>query len=280
VFSPSRFPTASDLRWQRAIIGVRDVQLICSTDTMRRFYVERGVPIERCHLIRPGVEFSRVNRRRNDALRLKLGFGPEAFVLLACGEHVRGANHNATILCATTLNLYNPKYKILLWGRGDLDRLTRRFASLMLPRNFIRFASDRLGKQVMFEDLLPAADAMLITADGPLPTLPIAVAMAAGLPMVAVVSTTVSELLEDRHTAFMLKETRGRLLARRLLDLEDHNEERWKMSDTARTEAFEYFSMTRFINQMNAVYEQVAQGKLVQVPQPAPGAGARFLGRA
>jgi hypothetical protein len=281
VFSPPRYPTSSDLRWLRATMSVRDVHVVCDSDTLRRGFVEKGVPIEHCHLVRPGVEFALVNRRRNDTqeLREKLGFGPEASVVLACGECIRGANQQGTILTSCVLNVYDPKYKLVIWGRGPLTAGSKRFASLMLPRNFIRFATSWIGKNVMFEQLLPLANVMLVTAIRPVPTLPIATAMAAGVPIVAVTSPTVCELLEDRHTALMHRETRARILARKVLDLEDEPHLRWKICDAARSEAYEYFSMTRFVSQMNSLYEQVASGTTVQVVQPPPGAGARFAGR-
>jgi glycosyltransferase involved in cell wall biosynthesis len=282
VFSPNRYPTSSDLRWLRAVMSVRDVHVVCDSDTLRRGFVEKGVPIEHCHLIRPGVDFALVNRRRTDteALREKLGFGPEAVIVLACGECVRGSNQQATILTATVLNVYDPKFKLLVWGRGPITQGSRRFASLMLPRNFIRFGTSWLGKGIMFEQLLPLASAMFITADHPVPTLPIATAMAAGVPIVAVVSPTVAELLEDRHTALMHFEPRARILARKALEIvEEDAHLRWKLTDTARSEAYEYFSMTRFVSQMNSLYEQVVSGKSVEIIQPSPGASARFAGK-
>src|SRR5262245_54721056 len=48
VYSPARFPTSQDLRWLRAILTARNINVICPTDTMRRRFVERGVPISRC----------------------------------------------------------------------------------------------------------------------------------------------------------------------------------------------------------------------------------------
>src|SRR5205085_404250 len=57
IYTPPEAPTPRAARWLRAIAGHRDIQIVFPTDTMRRFFVERGVPIERSHLIRPGVEF-------------------------------------------------------------------------------------------------------------------------------------------------------------------------------------------------------------------------------
>jgi glycosyltransferase involved in cell wall biosynthesis len=281
IFSPTRFPNWRDLRWIRAVMTARDAQIICASDTMRRAYVQRGVPIERCHLIRPGVEFSRINRRRDDQLRAQLGFGPEDLVLLAAGESLRAANHHATILTSSILHLLDPQFKLLIWGRGPMLQFERNFLAKMLPQDYAAVATDKLGRDVPFERLLAATDIVLVTASGPVPPLLIAVCMAAGLPIVATVTETVAEMLEDRHSALMVKRSTSRLLARRILDLRDDPRLQWSISDAARTEAYEYFSMTRFVQQVRAVYEQVAAGKsAVEISQPAPGAGTRFFGRA
>src|SRR5687768_6057206 len=83
VFTPTTFPTRRQVGWVRAVMNYRDVHLVCPTSTMRRALVERGVPLERCHLIRPGVDFGRVRRRRAGAgLRAALGFEEKDSVLL------------------------------------------------------------------------------------------------------------------------------------------------------------------------------------------------------
>ena len=140
-------------------------------------------------------------------------------------------------------------------------------------------AEQRLGRAVQFEELLPAADTALVAATGPVPTLPVAYCMAAGLPTVAAVTYTVAELLEDRHTALMCPKDAPRLLARRVLDLAEDARLRWSLSDMARTEAFEFFAQTRFVNQYRVLYQQVAAGEPVDLPEAGPGAGLRFHGR-
>jgi glycosyltransferase involved in cell wall biosynthesis len=132
---------------------------------------------------------------------------------------------------------------------------------------------------VEFEDLLPAVDIVLATPTGPIATLPISITMAAALPIVATVSYTIGELLEDRHTALLAPAGSPRALARRVLDLEEDSNLQWSISDMARTEAYEYFTQTRFVNQYRGVYRQVSEGAQVDVPEMAPGVGLRFHGR-
>jgi glycosyltransferase involved in cell wall biosynthesis len=143
----------------------------------------------------------------------------------------------------------------------------------------LRIAEERLGRRVEYEELLPAADMILVTARAPVATLPIAISMAAGLPIIATVTRTVAELLEDRHTALMTAPGKPRMFARRVLDLIEDSSAQWSLADMSRTEAYEYFAFTRFVNQVRSVYRQVVESDHVEVQQPAPGAGSRFHGR-
>ncbi len=136
-----------------------------------------------------------------------------------------------------------------------------------------------LGR-VDFEELLPAADTIIVSSTGAAATLPVSIAMAAGLPIVATVTYTTSELLEDRHTALMTQPRVPRRLAQRVLDLHENASLQWSIADMARTEAYEFFAHTRFVEQYRAVYRQVMSGEGVTVPEQAAGAGLRFHGRA
>jgi glycosyltransferase involved in cell wall biosynthesis len=280
VFTPTTFPTRRQVGWLRAIMNYRDVHVVCPTATMRRALVERGVPLERCHLIRPGVDFGRVKRRRDAQLRAALGFGESNSVLLAVGESTRAADHRQAVWAGSILNVMDGCTRVLLWGRGPEADAVARFAYTQHSPGLITLAERRLGRRVDFEDLLPAADLLIVSASGPVSTLPIASGMAAGLPIVATVTPTVAELLEDRHTAVMVPPGVPRLLAQKILQLREDSQLQWSLADRARTEAYEYFSLTRFLEQFRELYRQVAAGGAVDVPEPAAGAGARFHGRA
>jgi glycosyltransferase involved in cell wall biosynthesis len=279
VFSPNRFAGPKSVRWVRSAMAYRDVQMLCTTATQQRLAVERGVPIEQCHLIRPGVEFGRIHRRRDDALRAGLGFSADDFVLLAPGESTRAAAHDEAVWACGILNVLDRRYKLLIWGRGPRARNAAMLGERLHQSEMVKVAQPSLGGCVEFEQLLPAADAVLITAKAPVATLPIAICMAAGLPIVTTVTYTVAELLEDHHTALMVPRASPRLLAQRVLDLRADSALQWSIADMARTEAYEFFSHTRMIEQYRAVYRQMADGKTVAVPQPAAGAGLRFHGR-
>lgn len=279
LFSPTRFLGPRQVGWLRAVMAHREVHVVCPTATQRRACVERGVALSRCHLIRPGVEFARVRRRRDPDLRRRLGFAEDEHVVLAPGESTRAAAHEDAVWAMSMAHFLDARYRMLIWGRGERAGAAARQAQSLAGQGLLAVSETALGRRTEFEELLAAADTVLVTARGPVATLPIAVCMAAALPIVSTVTYTVAELLEDRHTALMVPRPAPRLIARRLLDLRDDRNTQWSIADMARTEAYEYFSLTRFLDQFRAAYRQVAAGDKVEIPEPPPGAGRRFHGR-
>jgi len=279
VYSPSPTADAKSVRWLQALTGYRDVQVVCPTASLRRAMVRVGVPIEKCHLVRPGVEFARIRRRRDRDLRERLRLDDRDVVLLAAGETTPRAGHVDVAWASGILHVMDPRYKLLLWGQGDALEETVRFTARLKNQPMLRVAERVLGTRLEFEELLPAADMVVNGATGATATLPICMAMAAGLPIVSTVTYTAGELLEDRHTAVMVPKRSARLMAQKVLQLHEDAELQWRLSDMARTEAYEYFSLTRFLDQWRGVYRQWSKGERVEVVEPAAGAGLRFHGR-
>ena len=118
-----------------------------------------------------------------------------------------------------------------------------------------------------YEELLAAADVAIVSADAPVPTLPIATAMAGGLPIVACATDTVCELLEDHHTALMIGDFRARRLAEKVMQLREDSQLSRKLTDTARAEAYEFYSQSRFVEQWRQCYRQAAGAKAIQIDE-------------
>lgn len=254
LFSPPRPLGRRAVGWVRAVLNYRDVRLVLPAATERRRCVERGIPPDRCLVIRPGVDFSRVRRRRDPDLRRALGLADADHVLLAPGESTEPADHERAVWAGSILGVIDPKYKILLWGRGPRARRAAALGGRLRQPDLVRVAEARLGRRIGFEELLSAADTTLVAAREGAATLPVAACMAAGLPIVSTVSYTLGELLEDRHSAVMAPPGSPRHLARRFLDLQADPALRWAVADTAKAEAFEYFPLTRFLDEYRALY--------------------------
>jgi len=259
IYTPTQAPTRRHLCFLRAVAHYRDLHLICPTITLHRTLVTAGLSPERCHLIRPGVNFGRINPRRDSIIRKALGFDDSHDVLLLPGESTSGANHEQATWAAGILNVLDHRTRVLIWGRGPRAAAALNFGRRMNQPELVTCAEERLGRPVDFEELLSAVDAAVVAATGPVDTLAIAQCMAAALPIVATVTPTVAELLEDRHTALMCAPNVPRLLAGRILDLRADKELRRKLTDTARSEAYEFFPQTKFVAEHQAMYARVAE---------------------
>ena len=275
-FTVSLPPRKQMIGWLRAAMNYRDLHVVCPTEVTREWIVRNGVPIERCHLIRPGVDFSRVKPKKDYELRKKFGFSQDDYVVLPGGETSHRAFHLYAVQATTILHWLDHRYKSLLWGRGPLTHSRAKFGEKLNLKGYLSVAQRALGRAVGFEEILPAVDLVLFVSHYPEQTLPIALAMASGVPIVSVAQRPTCEILEDRHNAFLSGTAHPRLVAKRILEMRDRSDQIWKVTDTARTEAFEYFSQTRMIQQYRTIYGQLARGEKVDPPPPPPGAGSRF----
>lgn len=280
LYSPPPEPDRRQADWLRAALRYRDVQTICPTAAMQHAMLTAGVPATKCHVIRPGVEFARIQRRRDPELRKRLGLAHDDQVLLAAGESTIGAAHDDAVWAASILHVLDSRWKLLLWGRGGRSEACVRFARKLGSEAMLRMAEPLLGERLEFEQLLPASDMVVISATRTVATLPISIAMAAALPIVSSVTLTTSELLEDRHTAMMTPSASPRMMAQRILRLREDGGLQWRLTDMARNEAYAYYALTRFLDQYRTVYRQLAEGRAVEAPEPAAAAGLRFHGRA
>jgi glycosyltransferase involved in cell wall biosynthesis len=122
----------------------------------------------------------------------------------------------------------------------------------------LRIGTELLGPDIPFDTLPAACDAAVITADESAPTWPTAVCMAAALPIVSITNYALAELLEDHHTALLVPKPSPRLLAQRLLALRGDPALQRKLADRARAEAFDFYSLTRFVQEYRNCYERLA----------------------
>jgi glycosyltransferase involved in cell wall biosynthesis len=258
LYTPSD-PSRGTAKWVRAASGYRNVHVVCASAAEERIFVEAGVPAKRCQVIRPGVDFGRVKKQRDVALRTELGFAETDRVMLLVGESGTFAGHAQALWAAAILHVLDPKFKVLVCGPGNQLRRLKHFAESQKHVGFLTVARERLAREIAFEELLPASDVLLVTPTGPMPALPICIAMASGLPIVGTAGSLVGEFLEDRHTALLTKAGSPKSLAQRVLDLETDPGLAWKLGEQARGEAYEFFSMSGQAEKFAELYRRLVQ---------------------
>jgi glycosyltransferase involved in cell wall biosynthesis len=254
IFSPDRFAGPRSLRWIRSLMSRGNVTFVCPTFTQHRLAITRGIDPARCQVIQPGVDFGRL-RKRDPNLRKELGLSESDYVLIAPGESTLQTAHDQAVWTCGILNVLDPAYKLLLWGRGPRAQTVAALGDRLRQPDMVKIAETPTTGPIPFEQLLPAADACLVTTSGSAPTLPVATAMAASVPIVSTVTYMLAELLEDRHTALMVPRRSPRALAQRVQDLRQDPALAAKLVDTARAEAYEHFSMTRMLDEYRKLFE-------------------------
>jgi glycosyltransferase involved in cell wall biosynthesis len=270
IYSPPPEPGRHGVLQVNRAIGRLDVDVVCTTSASQRRFIVGGVPPGQCHLIRPPVAATTLGgddaRWTRAALRARLGIADDHYVLLAPGESTRTAGHVLAVWAASILHVVDEQYRIVLWGRGGrLGRAARLGEKLRQP-GLVIVAERALNVRVAFADLLPAADALLTTPEQAIPTLPIAAAMAAGVPVVSVASRGLSDFLADGETAFTVAEPSARKLAQRVLDVRAEPTRVGHMTDRARELALQAFSPQRFIEQFQHVYRRMASRAFAHAP--------------
>jgi glycosyltransferase involved in cell wall biosynthesis len=254
VFQPVGIPSRRMIGWLRAIGTYRPLDVVVSSAEVQRLCVGRGVPIDRCTLIRPGVNLSLMQVRRDETLRQSLGLAEADIALLIPLEQTHSSGHTLGFWAASLLNVLDPRYKLLLVRAGPASRMVDELRTRMIDPASCLIVDPA---DASLERLFSAADVILLPATGLVSPAAVAMAMASGRPIVASATPQLCELLEDRHTALLVREPSPRLLAQRILDLAADPHESQRLPDRARAEIYELLTQAKMIELYRQLYTTV-----------------------
>ncbi len=272
-------PVVHWLRWFVAEAPGPTVLLPIS-NTIRRELLSGGVAESAVHVLRPGLDLGRVPHTQRPTLRSQWGWGaaPERHTVVALLSDPPEATDVLPAMMAAGLAC-----EVAATGGGRVHLLVH-------PRQTHRLRARRVARGIGKPDnlideprldrpweILPACDAALTLGPhgGGLSLL---WAMAAGVPIVAQASYAVSEIVEDRHSALLTRPGSAATLARRLGQILADPGSARTLADTARHEAFSYFSRQRYGRALATVYGQILAGQPVAVPPLEITGGLRFQG--
>ena len=252
VYTPTRWPNAAAIAWLRAAMAYRRIHVICESDTLRRAYVTRGIPADRCTIIRPGVSMGGASSARDESLRSALGFTAENRVILAPLPVGMGGDHGLAIWAVSVLNVVDARYRVLVINFEDGARAARLLSRLMDARVLV--IANRHLPDVKLADLYAAADAVLLTPSQRGRSIDVVSAMARMRPIFSTVTPVVCEFLEDRHTALLARNATPRMVARRIMDGFEDPALLHSISDRARAEVYEHFTISKMLDAIDAIY--------------------------
>jgi glycosyltransferase involved in cell wall biosynthesis len=194
--------------------------------------------------------------------RQRYGISPEDIVILAPGESTRASGHRLALWTLAILHEVDQRWKLLSWGRGAMTDDLRRMARRLGRPELLHLAPD-----LEFESLLPLSDAALVTPRPQAATLPLALCMAGGLPIVA---TAAAPFLSPRR-ALIAADGLPRSLAQKLLELHADPALQQSLAHAAQADAQQNFSPEKFLARHRAVYAQAFPSQSsVPSPQSSP----------
>jgi hypothetical protein len=248
-------PDARSKRWLRALISASGpVTILCTSATIRHALVSSGVPESCVRTLRPSIDLSRVAHAQRQALREKWKLPrPDTLVITPLSDPAPAADATLALwpagLAAQTLTDGYDRIRLLLHPR-QANRLRARRTQRGMGRE--SFIIEDAGLDEPW-NVLPGCDVAM--ACGPTTGgLSVLWAMASNVPIVGEATYALSEVLEDRHSALLSKPGQPRLVAHRLRQLMDDQALAYNLRDTARREAFGYFSRQRYCEELGEMY--------------------------
>jgi glycosyltransferase involved in cell wall biosynthesis len=257
IYSPVKFPSRSEINWLRAVMNYRRVDIVCPSRTVQRAMVSRGVGLSRTHVVRPGVSLGDFKVQRDDTLRAALGYTPDDKIIFAPQNSDRAAGLSLATWAVSLLNVLDRRHRLLTAVPASQADIIDTFRTRLINKTMLHNVTD-----MSMQKLFSVADVVLFTPthDAGVSDVLLTMAMACGRPIVATALPRVCELIEDRHTALLVRDASPRRIARRLVDCFSDSTQAWKIADRARAEVYDHFTRTRMLADLQHVYATVASG--------------------
>ena len=245
-----------EIRLLRSIAASKCFAVVCSCETVRRRLIEGGMAPGLCVVIRPGVDFSLINRSRNRPLREQIGLRPEDFVVIVPEPATRAGGQFDAFWAVKFLSLQTDRAKIIVPGESrERHRICRSAAGLPGPDMLVT-----PGREYLFPELVANADVLVVAAQGDISTTSIAWAMAANVAVIGSAVYAVAELIANKLNGLLFRRTPDESPALPVARLLRNREAQDKAKEAARGQAYEVFGLRRYIEQHMRLYDNVMSG--------------------
>lgn len=253
---------AREVKRIRALARPERFAVVCSCEIVRRRLIEGGLAPELAVVIRPGVDFALVSRCRRGPLRDSLGISRDEYVAIVPEAATRTSGQWEACHAAVLRNHLHGGVRIVLPGSSREQRRIARFINMLS----LAPALVTPGDQYPFEQLLAVSDALLVTPRGDISTTSIAWAMACGAAVIATAVHATAEIIANKVNGLLFKQVPGKSMVASILRAFGDRESQEKAKEVARGQAYEVFSIRRYVEQTMRLYENVMCGA-------APGEG-------
>ena len=228
----------------------------CGSETVRRRLIEGGVSPETTAVIRPGVDFARINQLRLPENRSALGLKRKDYVIVLPEPVTHMSGHEDAATAAALLNDGRGDIRVIIPGDSREARRIRRIAHrIPVPRTVVCPPDS-----MTLERLICVADTMVVAARGDVSTTAIAWAMAVGVAVIGGATYCVAELIANKVNGLLFKQTPGKPMTVAIARLLKDRETQRRLTEAARGQAYEVFGLRRCVEQHMQLYENVLAG--------------------
>lgn len=246
----------SELKLLRTVAEMRQCAFACGSELVRRRLIEGGVPPTQCAVLRPAVDFALINTVRQCTLRAELGLAPTEQAVLVPEPVSRTHAHLEAYWAVMLRDESTGKIRLIVPpGSREQARIARLAAGQHRPESLIVAPAD-----LPFEELIAAADVLLVPVTDNVDPTAIAWALAAGVTVIGAAVPAVTELIAHQVNGYLYnpRAEAGATLTIALL-LHDRPDE-VRCREVGRGQAYEAFGLRRYLEQTLQLYRNVIAG--------------------
>jgi len=178
------------------------------------------------------------------------GDGP---VLAMAAQLANNKGHSILFGALPAILLKRPTARVLIFGRGPLDKALPKEVSRRGLEKYVRF----VGYRPDLEHILPYLDLYIHPALSEGMGIVLMEAAACGVPIIASRVGAIPEIVRDRFNGYLVKPGDSQTLARHILDLLDDEDQFRLFGKTGRELAVENFSIERMVTAHRTVYRSI-----------------------
>lgn len=231
--------------------------IACSSVHVRRRVVEHGIAPDASVVIRPGVDFGLIRRRGRDAIRSALGIEQHERMVVIPATAGRTRSQVDACLASVLQDVVDRDLRVVIPGASPGARRMRRLAASLPVVRPALAPPDGLG----FEEIVTAADVLIVAATGDVSTTAIAWAMGARVAVIAPAVHAVAEIIAHKLNGLLFKPRDDGRHVVAIAGLLRDRATQARVTETAHGQAYDVFSVRRFADQYARLYGNVAAGR-------------------
>lgn len=239
------------------LAATTQVTVVAATQVIRARLLAAGVAPQRVVVIRGPADFKAVNTAQNSELRASVAPGDGPVVLMHGPASRDGGQYYGLWAVAIVRQIHRNLRVILPYSSHETKRLLRFVRSIGVEAMVI--VPDR---KLTWPQLAACADVFLAPAREEICVEPLASAMAARLVIVGSAVRSIAEMIADRSNGLLVKRADPKLLAARLLTALEDSALARTVTETARAQAYEVFSLRQYADNYETLYDNLRAGRL------------------